>query len=82
MTWGRGLFRVWLVLAVVWCSVAAYTTYIDCNWYRPRALCFDDFIPFALDKRLLWILVPPALVLLTGVTLRWCIAGFIVPPSK
>ena len=73
----RGLFRLWIMMTVVWVIGAAYTNYVDCNWYNQQVVCFDDLIPFYRpDYRLAWVTGPPLAVLLVGLGIIWCIRGF------
>jgi hypothetical protein len=76
MNWRRGLFRLWVIVSVVWATLAVYTKYVDCSWYGPQVLCFDDLLPYQFDDRVAWIVGPPLAVLLIGLGIVWCIQGF------
>jgi hypothetical protein len=73
-----------MVAAILWMAVAGYTNYVDCGWYKVeehysrlgQRVCYADLIPFGFDARLLCLLLPPALMLLSGIAVLWCVQGF------
>lgn len=60
---GRGLFRIWLVLTIVW---AAFVFFASSDDSRPEAMTIVLKAAF----------VPPAIVLLIGLMLLWAFKGF------
>jgi hypothetical protein len=75
----RGLFRLWLVLSVLWVGVVTW-------WTFPSALSMlldPEVPPWAVEpaRDAVWFatllaLIPPAFVLALGAALLWAFRGF------
>jgi hypothetical protein len=104
--WKRGLFRAWVVFAVLWIAVAAWVQtrplvptgnpfqdLIDAIPYRTRNACeeaaktnpqlvIEACVEEAHKKnwrdanKVMWVLLPPVLILLFGSVVGWAIQGF------
>jgi hypothetical protein len=85
--WGRGLYRAWVVFAVVWVSATGWMTFGPdptplpdkslINQYNiPSIQMSDSEIFFREAKRGSWVFLPPALLLLIGLGGGWAIRGF------
>ena len=44
MNWRRGLFRLWLVFAVLWIAIAVATTWKQFVYFQPTAPGKPDFL--------------------------------------
>ena len=65
----RGLFRLWLVLSVLWIGVVGLATWrIAWRIADPAAFVLAEVLPLAL--------VPPVFVLALGSALMWAFRGF------
>jgi hypothetical protein len=60
---GRGLFRIWLVLTIIW---VAFVMFASSYETRPEA------VTIALEA----IFVPSGVILAIGLMLRWALKGF------
>jgi hypothetical protein len=60
---GRGLFRMWFVLTIIW---AAFVIFVSSYETRPEA------VTIALEA----IFVPSSVILVIGLMLRWALKGF------
>ena len=60
---GNGLFRIWLVLTIIWTAFCFFAASYDS---RPEAMTIASEVAF----------VPAGLVLIVGVMLRWAFKGF------
>ncbi len=60
---GRGLFRIWLVLTIIW---AAFVMFVSSGDTRPR----PEVVTMALEA----IFVPSGVILIIGLMLRWAFA--------
>jgi len=60
---GRGLFRLWLVATALWAGFWLFVLMYDS---RPNAL--EIYLQVAL--------LPPAVILIIGLMLRWAFKGF------
>jgi hypothetical protein len=60
---GRGLFRLWMVATILW---AVFLLFVSAYDSRPNAL--EIYFEAAL--------VPPAVILIIGLMLRWAFKGF------
>jgi hypothetical protein len=65
----RGLFRLWLVLTIIW---AAFVIFAGGYYRRPEAFTI------ALEA----IFIPSGIVLVIGLMLGWALKGFLPPQSK
>jgi hypothetical protein len=76
MTWGCGLFRLWVVLSVVWVLLVGVV--IDLEWLERRTLRPDtlSFDAYDLAEVAIFAIVPPAGVLALGAALFWAARGF------
>jgi len=61
----RGLFRLWLVLSVLWIGAVGLATWRIAD---PAAFVLTEVLPLAL--------APPVFVLVLGAALMWAFRGF------
>lgn len=76
MDWDRGLFRLWIILALAWVTIVGailLRDYVDCIG---QVVCFADLIPPPPLARLAIIVLPPAALFAVGAVLRWVVRGF------
>jgi hypothetical protein len=72
VNWRRGLFRVWLVLSIVWIAAVEVVAKVSTGiWIRPWGGKIDLFI-----ASLGTLLGPPIVVFLVGLVLVWVSVGF------
>ena len=69
MNVGRGLFRLWLVMAAIWVCLMWLLLH-DAKWAFPEAA------PSALEPWMLAAAIPPLIVFAVGAALCWAIRGF------
>jgi hypothetical protein len=79
----RGLFRLWLILSVLWIGGVSVVTWLTvpevATWltFDNSIGMFDDLIAKAAIQRGVKIaLIPPVLVLALGSALVWAFRGF------
>jgi len=85
VSWNRGLFRVWIVFAVIWIGAAGWMLYgpspspapDSLYQYDPYARAMSERELFFLEaKRAAWVFGPPILALFGGLAALWTIRGF------
>ena len=75
MNFPRGLFRLWLVLSVLWIGGVVCLTWHDLQ--LPRSGPFNDLIADAVIGRGIKVaLIPPVVILAIGSALVWAFKGF------
>jgi hypothetical protein len=78
MNWGRGFYRVWIVLAVLW---AGFLLSLAVLLRRAGGGMFDDLIPYTPDDQLvaaaLWVAGPPIGLRMVGLLMTWVLRGFL-----
>jgi hypothetical protein len=76
--WRRGVFRLWLVLSVVWIAFVAFVTWDDARnraWdYRREAYPVLADVNFAFGVT--FGLIPPLLAGALGIAAAWIVQGF------
>lgn len=88
----RGLFRLWLVLSVLWIAGVGVVTWqtfpepevhstcdvFDCSWLQQvkETIYMDKEQRAAIQSGMLLALLPPAFVLALGSALMWAFRGF------
>jgi hypothetical protein len=75
----RGLFRLWLVLSVLWIGgvvLAKWSTLISADWGEILNVAPWEEVPPWIFSAALLAFVPPALLLAFGSALAWAFRGF------
>jgi hypothetical protein len=78
MNWTSGFLRLWAALAVCWISTQTWLMWatITDPWISFKSVRTDGSV---YDERIgiaVWILLPPALLLLLGFAVAWIARGF------
>ena len=75
MNYWRGLFRAWIVASAAWIIWCLWQFPYSCLIYHARPWCnYWDWQRYV--EAVGTLIVPPALVLILGLAVRWVVVGF------
>lgn len=80
--WNRGLFRAWIVFAIVWICASGWMIFgptpsaIPSQYDIPSKKLSDSEILFSEARRVSWVILPPILLLFGGFAAVWTVRGF------